>query len=155
MPSGSRGPSLTITLRSEPSGFADNTWPLLALRKNNRAAVVFGAVFLIFDLEDLSAMSFLRSFITSSFWQTGWIRNREFAFIPLHEGADPGYGFTENQVLHLEGAFVGIKRFRIHKEAPNVVVRGDTITAQEFPRPCDRLAALGRSERFGKRGMRI
>ena len=46
MPSGRRRPSLTRTLRSEPSGFAENTWPLLALRKNKRGVVTFAAGFL-------------------------------------------------------------------------------------------------------------
>src|ERR1700722_4705588 len=36
MPSGIRRPSLTMTFSPEPSGFADNTCPALALRKNKR-----------------------------------------------------------------------------------------------------------------------
>jgi hypothetical protein len=52
-------------LRSEPSGFAENTWPLLALRKNNWDFLTFALVFLIFDSADLTGMIFLRSFITS------------------------------------------------------------------------------------------
>jgi hypothetical protein len=50
-----------MTLRSDPSGFAENTSPLLALRKNKRAVMAFAVVFMNFDLEDLTGMSFLRS----------------------------------------------------------------------------------------------
>src|SRR5882724_1157662 len=156
MPSGSRLPSLTMTFRSDPSGLAEKTSPLLALRKNNRAFVALTVVVVpSFDLEDLTAMSFLRSFVASSLWQTGWIRKSRFTSIPLNEGADAGYRFTENQVLHLESAFVGVERFRIGKEAGNVVVCGDTITAQELSSPRDRLAALGGGKRLGERSMRI
>src|ERR1700733_2430954 len=148
MPSGSRLPSLTITFRSDPSGFAENTWPLLALRKNKRAVLAFGVFFLISHLAELTAMIFfLPLFITSGFGKTGRIGNR--SCLPLHEGAEPGYGFTQNQVLYLEGALIGVERFRIRKKATNVVVCDDAITAQKFPRPCDRLATLGGRERFG------
>src|SRR5882724_9682752 len=156
MPSGSRLPSLTMTFRSDPSGLAEKTSPLLALRKNNRAFVALTVVVVpSFDLEDLTAMSFLRSFVASSLWQTEWIRKSRFTSIPLDEGADAGYRFTENQVLHLEGAFVGVERFRMCEEAGDVVVCGDAVAAQELPRPRDRLAALGGGERLGERGVRI
>src|SRR5271154_5511688 len=155
MPSGSRLPSLTMTLRSDPSGFAENTSPLLALRKNKRAVMAFAVVFMIFDLEDITDMSFLRSFTFSSFWQTGWIRTCELTSIPLHERAEASYRLSENQVLHLECSFVGVERFRIGKETAYVVVCGNAITAQKLARPRDRLAALGRGERFGQCGMRI
>jgi hypothetical protein len=56
-----------MTFKSEPSGLAENTWPLLALRKNNRGWVAFAVVFLIFDSEELTGMTFLRSFVTSGF----------------------------------------------------------------------------------------
>jgi hypothetical protein len=56
-----------MTFSAEPSGFAENTWPLLALRKNNRAFVAFAGAFLISDLEDLTAMIFFAPFITSAF----------------------------------------------------------------------------------------
>src|SRR6266446_1650032 len=155
MPSGSRLPSLTITLRSEPSGFAENTCPLLALRKNKRAVVVFATGLLIVDLAVLTAISCFRSFISLVFGKNRLNRKPQFTSIPLHEGAETGYGLTEYQVLYLEGAFVGVERFRIGKEAGNVVICGDAITAQKLPRPGDRLAALGGGECLGKRGMRI
>src|ERR1700687_1741494 len=103
-----------MTFRSEPSGLAEKPSPLLALRKNKRAVAAFAVVFLTSHLEDLTAMIFFAPlFITSSFWLTAWIRNRELASLPLDEGAEPGYGLTENQVLYLERAFVGVERFRI------------------------------------------
>src|ERR1700681_4854215 len=134
MPSGSRLPSLTMTLRSEPSGFAENTSPLLALRKNKRAVVAFAVVFLTSHLEDLTAMIFLRSliYLLLQFWQDRLNKKPQFTSLPLDEGAEPGYGFTENQVLYLEGALVGVERFRIGKEPANVVVCGDAITAHKF-----------------------
>ncbi len=72
----------------------------------------------------------------------------QFSSVPLDEGAEPGYGFAENQVLYLEGPFVGVERFRIGKEAGNVVVCDDAITAQKLPRPRHGLAALGGGERL-------
>jgi hypothetical protein len=76
MPSGSRLPSLTMTFTSEPSGFTEKTSPLLALRKNKRAVAAFAVVFIALDLADLTAMGFLRSFVTSVSWQTGLDKNR-------------------------------------------------------------------------------
>src|ERR1700675_4482028 len=99
MPSGSRLPSLTITLRSEPSGFAENTWPLLALRKNNRASVAFAVVVLISDLEDLTAMIFFAPLLLQLLADR-LNKKPQFASIQLDEGAEPGYSFTENQVLY-------------------------------------------------------
>src|SRR6266478_2468745 len=155
MPSGSRLPSLTITLRSEPSGFAENTWPLLALRKNKRAIVAFAVVFVTSHLEDLTAMIFFAPLFITQFCQDKLNGKPQFTSIPLDERAEPGYGFAENQVLNLEGAFVGVERFRIGKEAGNVVVCDDAVTTQKFPRPRDRLAALGSGERLRERGMRV
>src|ERR1700680_4844106 len=154
MPSGSRLPSLTITLRSEPSGFAQNTSPLLALRKNKRAVGAFAVVFLTSHLEDLTAMIFFAPLLLQ-FWQDKLNRKPPFTSLPLDEGAEPGYGFAEDQVLHLEGTFVRVESFRIGKEAGNVVICDDAITAQELSRPRDRLAALGSGERLRERGVRI
>jgi hypothetical protein len=56
-----------MTFTSEPSRLAENTSPLLALRKNNLAFVAFAVVVMIFDSEDLTGMTFLRSFTTSVF----------------------------------------------------------------------------------------
>src|SRR5258706_10174048 len=96
MPSGSRLPSLTITLRSEPSGFAENTWPLLALRKNNRAVVAFAVVFMVFELAVLPAMTFAPLLLQLLADRLDW--KPQFSPLPLDEGAEPGYSFTENQV---------------------------------------------------------
>src|ERR1700721_384486 len=150
MPSGSRLPSPTMTLRSEPSGFAENTWPLLALRKNKRAVVAFTVVFLISKLGVLTAMISSLLYLLIQLWQDRLNRKPQFTSIRLDEGAEPGYGFTKNQVLYLEGPFVGVERFRIGKEAANFVICGGAITPQKLPRPRDRLATLGSSERFGK-----
>src|SRR5271154_2367180 len=150
MPSGSRLPSLTMTLRSEPSGFAEKTSPLLALRKNKRAFVAFAGFLWISHLEDLTAMISSLLCLLLQLLADRLNKKPQLTSLPLDEGAEPGYGFTENEVLYLEGAFVRVKRFRIGKEAPDVVVRGDAITAQKLPRPRDRLAALGSGERFAK-----
>jgi hypothetical protein len=62
-----------MTLRSEPSGFAENTWPLLALRKNKRAFVAFAGAFLISHLEDVTAMIFFAPLsVTSIYYFSSW-----------------------------------------------------------------------------------
>src|SRR5882724_7777411 len=147
MPSGSRLPSLTITLRSEPSGFAENTWPLLALRKNKRAVAAFAVVLPILDSGDLTAMTFFAPLLLQ-FLANRLKKKPQFASIPLGEGAEPGYGFADDQVLHLERTFIGIKRFRICEEAAHVIVGGDTVPAAQLSRPCDRLATLRRGKRL-------
>jgi hypothetical protein len=111
--------------------------------------VALATGFLILDLEVVTAMIFLAPFLLQSLADR-LIKKPQFTSIPLHEGAEARYGFAENQVLYLEGAFIRVERFRIGKEAANVVIGGDAITAQKLPRPSDRLAALGSGERFGK-----
>src|ERR1700683_661577 len=127
MPSGIRLPSLTMILRSEPSGLAENTSPLLALRKNKRLVAAFAVVFLTSNLEDLTAMIFVAPLFIASVLADRLNRKPQFTSIPLDEGAEPGYGFAENQVLHLERAFVGIERFRICEETAYVVVGDDAV----------------------------
>jgi hypothetical protein len=72
--------------------------------------------------------------------------NHDFTSISLDEGAETGDGFADDQVLHLEGPFVGIKRFRIREEATDVIVGGDAVASAQLPRPSDCLATLGGSE---------
>src|ERR1700720_4366667 len=127
MPSGIRLPSLTMILRSEPSGFAENTSPLLALRKNKRAVAAFAVVFLTSHLEDLTAMIFFAPLFITSVLARQLNRKPQFTSIPLDESADPGYRFADNQVLHLECPFVGIKGFRICEETADVIVGGDAV----------------------------
>src|SRR5882724_7841656 len=99
-------------------------------------------------------MSFVHSFIYSVL--ETWLGTKSrIHFTPLHEGAEAGYGFADDQVLHLECAFVGIKRFRIREETADVIVGGDTVSAAQLSGPCDCLAALSRSECLCDRGMRI
>src|SRR5713101_10197220 len=62
MPSGIRLPSLTMTFRSEPSGFADKTWPLLALRKNKRPERGLATDLAGFDFEFVDDIEFFPSF---------------------------------------------------------------------------------------------
>src|SRR3954454_10707115 len=83
MPSGRRLPSLTMTLRSEPSGLAENTSPLLALRKNKRAVAAFPVVFLTSDLEDLTAMISSLLYLTLQFWQDRL--NSKLQFISIRQ----------------------------------------------------------------------
>src|ERR1700734_3232128 len=112
MPSGSRLPSLTITLRSEPSGFAENTWPLLALRKNKRAVLAFALAFLTSHLEALTVMIFFPPYsFLLRLWQGRYGRKLQFASIPLYEGGEARYRSAQNQVLNLEGALGLVERF--------------------------------------------
>src|SRR5258708_5488288 len=156
MPWGIRLPSVTMTFRSEPSGFADKTWPALALRKNNRPAVPFGPGLAIFDLDALTDINLFAPFVIFAFLQAAYgYQSQNSPPIPLHEGAEPRDGFAENQVLHLERALVGVECFRIHEEPPDVVLSGDAVAAEQLACPRDRLAALGGCEGLGKRCMRV
>src|ERR1700688_4570590 len=156
MPSGIRLPSLTMTFRSEPSGFAVKTSPLLALRKNKRPAVPFGVGWATFDLDALTDMDLFLLFQFSRFCtQISGYRSQNLPQTPLDEGAQAGNGLAENQVLHLERALVGVESFRIHEESPDVVVSGDAVAAEQLARPRDRLAALGCREGLSKRCMRV
>src|SRR6266481_3988870 len=73
----------------------------------------------------------------------------------LNESAQSGYCLADDQVLHLIRAFVGIKRFRVIKETPDVVLGGDAVAAQQLTRPRNCLAALGGGECLGQRGVRV
>src|ERR1700719_2527600 len=155
MPSGIRLPSLTMTFTSEPSGFAEKIWPLLALRKNKRPAVPFGVGLATFDLDALRDINLFSPFVVLAFLHAvcGYLsQNRPFL---LNESAQAGNGLAQNQVLHLERTLVGVQSFRIHEESPDVVVSGDAVAAEQLARPRDRLAALGCREGFGKGGMRV
>src|SRR5882672_7267895 len=156
MPSGIRLPSLTMTFRSEPSGFADKTWPLLALRKNKRPAVPFGVGLATFDSDALRDMNLFAPFVILAFLQAAYgYQLQNSPPIPLDEGAEPSNGLAENQVLHLEGALIGVEGFRIHEEPTDVVLSGDAVAAEQLACPRDGLAALGCCEGLGKRCMRV
>src|SRR6266853_6123954 len=62
MPSGSLRPSLTITFRSEPSGFAVSTRPALRSKKNRRPAVAGGTLLAGFCLATVVDIEFTYSF---------------------------------------------------------------------------------------------
>src|ERR1700752_4193846 len=141
MPSGSFRPSLTMVFKSEPSGFDVRTRPAARSKKNKRPTV-FAANLTVLDLEALedgieSFTPFFVGFIYRASFQ------QKFSQL-LHESAETGNGFTENQVLHLKRAFVGVERFGIGEEAPHVVVGDYAVSAQQFPGPGHCLAALGR-----------
>ncbi len=107
MPSGIRLPSLTMTFRSEPSGFADKTWPLLALRKNKRPAVTFSVGLVTFDLDALRNINLFAPFVILLFLEAAYgYQSQNSPSISLDEGAEPGNGLADNQVLHLERALV-------------------------------------------------
>src|SRR5262245_27260814 len=72
-----------------------------------------------------------------------------------NEGAEAGDGLADDQVLHLEGAFVGVDRFRIREEARDVVVDQDPVAAHELAGPRDGLAPLRRAERLDDRRLRV
>jgi len=118
--------------------------------------VAFAVVFLISHLADLNSHDFLRSFILRVLADKLNKKKREFNFHPLHEGTEAGYGFAENQVLDLEGAFVGVERFRIGKEP------GKRCSLRSMPLPPKSSRAhatvsrhLGGGERLRERGMRV
>src|SRR5580704_8973469 len=72
-----------------------------------------------------------------------------------HEGAQASDGLTEDQILHLICAFVGVERFAIRKEPRGLVVGDDAVAAEQLASPGDGLAALGRAERLGKGRMGV
>src|SRR6266446_2826654 len=152
IPSGSLRPSLTMVFKSEPSVFDVRTRPAARSKKNKRPAV-FATDFAVSDLEALEdAMEAFVPFFVVSFIERCFDRS---ALNRLDEGAEAGNGLADNQVLHLERALVGIESFRIYEKAPDVVVSGNAVAAEQLACPCDRLAALGCREGFGKRGMRV
>ena len=57
-----------------------------------------------------------------------------------HEGADAGDGLADDQVLHLECAFVGVERLGVGEEARDVVVGDDAVAAEDLAAPRDGLA---------------
>src|ERR1700757_978865 len=71
------------------------------------------------------------------------------------EGAEASDSLADDQILHLVRTFVGVKRFTIREEARRLVVGNDSVAAHQFAGPGNRLAAFGRSERLGKRGMGV
>src|SRR5260370_22995859 len=72
-----------------------------------------------------------------------------------HEGAEAGDSLADDQILHLIRAFVGVERFTIREEACRLVVGNDSVAAHQLTGPGNRLAAFGRGERLGKRGMGV
>src|SRR5258708_135593 len=110
MPSGSFRPSLTMVFKSEPSGFDVRMRPAERSKKYKRATV-FAASSAVSDLEALE--DDIESFIPFS---VAFIYERRFgrsALIWLDESAEAGNGLAENQVLHLEGALVGVESFQM------------------------------------------
>src|SRR3954447_25274724 len=73
----------------------------------------------------------------------------------LHEGAQTRDSSANDQVLHLEGAFVGVESFRVCEEASDAVVNRDAVAAADLPGPRHRLAGFGRAKRFGDRRVSV
>src|SRR3984957_2130152 len=69
----------------------------------------------------------------------------------LNEGAETRDSLPEDQILHLKRPFVGVERFAVGKEARDLVVGDNAVAAKQLAGPCNGLAALGRTERLGKR----
>src|SRR5262245_22779091 len=72
-----------------------------------------------------------------------------------NEGAEAGDGLADDQVLHLEGAFVGVDRFPVGEEACDVVVDQDPVAAHQLARPGDGLARFGGTEGLDDRRLRV
>ena len=70
-----------------------------------------------------------------------------------HEGAEARDRLADDQILHLIRAFVGVERFAVRKEARDFVVGDDAVAAEQLAGPRNGLAALGRAERLGERGV--
>ena len=66
----------------------------------------------------------------------------------LQKCAESGDGLADDQVLHLEGAFIRVERFAIVEEAGDLVVGYYAVAAEYFPGPRDCLPTLGRAECF-------
>src|SRR5438477_3209201 len=117
MPSGSFRPSLTIVLRSEPSGLAERMRPPLRSKKNKRLEKDLEprfVSFLLVTVDDINSPAPFERLIRSSpsLQTTGsnlhpWRLRNQSAVTRLHEGAQAGNGFADDQVLHLIRAFVG------------------------------------------------
>jgi hypothetical protein len=73
----------------------------------------------------------------------------------LHEDAEPRYGFADNQILHLTGTFVGVKRFGIRKEARGIVVKDNAVGAEQLPGPGNGLAHPDRAASASEMGARL
>src|SRR5205809_2997024 len=71
------------------------------------------------------------------------------------EGAEAGYGFPDDELLHLERAFVGVERLGVREEARHVVVEEDAVAAEQLPRPRHHLARADGGERLGERSMLV
>src|SRR6201996_6350436 len=71
------------------------------------------------------------------------------------EGAEASDSLADDKILHLVRTFVRVERFTVREEARRLVVGNDSVAAYQFTGPCDRLAALGRGERLGKRRMGV
>src|ERR1700682_1488946 len=72
-----------------------------------------------------------------------------------HEGADARHGLADDQILHLERAFVGIERFGICKEASDVGFDDNAVSTEQLASPRHRLTQSGCAERLGERRMMI
>src|SRR3954447_6569215 len=74
-------------------------------------------------------------------------------FVPCdgcsNESAKTGDGLTDDQVLHLECAFVRVESFAVREEASDLIVGDDAVPTKYFSGPRDGLAALRRAERLG------
>src|ERR1700758_2020772 len=165
IPSGSFRPSLTIVFKSEPSGFAERMRPAPRSKKKRRPEVDLAAGFASFGLVTVDAIEFACSF-ANIHSITRHHRKRIRYLDPrgtrkqtdenaLQEGTQAGHGLADNQVLHLVGAFVGVEGFGVGEEASHVVVGDDAVSAAHLAGPSDRLAALGRAERFRECRMRV
>src|SRR4029077_16367163 len=132
MPSGSLRPSLTIVFKSEPSGLHESTRPSLRSKTNRRPKVAFVVPFEDFDFEALEDIEFTCSFLRSICKSNSSARtSKRLAFQnALDERAEAGYGFPDDQILHLERAFIGIERFGIRKETGDVIVDNDSVAAK-------------------------
>src|SRR5260370_29130918 len=92
--------------------------------------------------------------VRSEWWSGGGIFATRHS-PTLHEGTEPGDRFADDQVLHLERAFVGVERFAVGKKTSDLVVGDDAVAAQHLAGPGDRLATLRRAKRLGQRRMSV
>jgi len=57
-----------------------------------------------------------------------------------NKGTQASDGLADDQILHLIGAFVGVQRLGIGKEARDIEVGHDAVAAEQLATPCDGFA---------------
>src|SRR6266404_2349414 len=116
-----------------------------SVRPAGGVVAAFGGVIVAIELINVSCLnlSLLIAFST-----------RESSAV-LQKGAETRDRLAHDQVLHLVGAFIGVKSFSIREETADVVLGSNAVATQQLAGPGHRLAALGCGECLGQSGASI